>query len=276
LPEPGGKREALAVATEFVDRIAIEWDAAAGASDSVLMIHGLGGTSNTWTPILDGFRRFAMLRFDLPGSGRSARVEGPLSIARFVTASLRVLAAKGLERAHVAAHSLGTIVALHLAADQPKLVRSLALFGPLLAPPDPARTAIRARGEKLRREGVVGMQEVADALVQVATSAETRQKRQVAAAFVRESLMRQDPEGYARTCDALAEAVPADASRIHCPTLLVTGEEDVVAPPQAVRALGAKIADAQVEVLRGCGHWEPVEKPEECISLLQRFYARRM
>ncbi len=262
--------------TEFVERIALEWEPQAGAADAVLMIHGLGGSSNTWTPVLAAFRRFAVLRFDLPGSGRSSRIEGPLSIARFVTASLRVLAAKGIERAHVVAHSLGTIVALHLAATEPKLVRSLALFGPLLAPPDVARGNIRARGDKLRREGVAGMQEVADALLQAAISSETRQKRQAAAAFVRESLMRQDPDGYARTCDALAEAQAADPARIVCPTLLVTGEEDVVAPPQSVRALASKIAGSQIEVLRGCGHWEPVEKPEECITLLQRFYQRRM
>jgi 3-oxoadipate enol-lactonase len=264
------------LATEFVDRIAIEWDAPTGASDAVLMIHGLGGTSNTWTPILAGFQRLAMLRFDLPGSGRSSRVEGAMSIAKFVTASLRVLAAKGVERAHVAAHSLGTIVALHLAAEEPRMVRSLALFGPLLAPPEPARANIRTRGEKLRREGVPGMQEVADSLLQASISSETRQKRHAATAFVRESLMRQDPDGYARTCDALAEAEPADTARIRCPTLLVTGEDDVVAPPQSVRALSTRIAGSQVEVLRGCGHWEPVEKPEECIALLQRFYARRM
>jgi pimeloyl-ACP methyl ester carboxylesterase len=31
-----------------------------------------------------------------------------------------------------------------------------------------------------------------------------------------------------------------------------------------------------VEVLRGCGHWTPLEKPEECVGLLQRFYQQRM
>ena len=30
-----------------------------------------------------------------------------------------------------------------------------------------------------------------------------------------------------------------------------------------------------IEVVRGCGHWAPVEKPEECIELLRRFYERR-
>jgi 3-oxoadipate enol-lactonase len=264
------------VATQFVERIAVEIDApVGGGGDAVLMIHGLGGTSNTWTALIAAFARFTTLRFDLPGSGRSYRVEGPLSIDRFVQSALRVLSAGGIERAHVVAHSLGTIVAAHLAAREPKMVRSLALFGPLLAPPDAARANIRGRGDKARSEGVAGMQAIADVLVQSATSAETKARRHAAVAFVRETVMRQDPDGYARTCDALAAAEAADTARIACPTLLVTGDEDIVAPPQAVRSMGERITGSHVEVLRGCGHWEPIEKPDECIELLHRFYERR-
>ena len=53
----------------------------------------------------------------------------------------------------------------------------------------------------------------------------------------------------------------------------MTGDEDGVAPPQAVRAMGQKIAGSQVEVLRGCGHWTPLEKADECNDILRRFYA---
>jgi 3-oxoadipate enol-lactonase len=88
--------------------------------------------------------------------------------------------------------------------------------------------------------------------------------------------MRQDPEGYAATCDALADAQAAEITKIARPTLLVTGDEDVVAPPQSVRGMGEKIARSRVEVLRGCGHWTPVEKPEDCASLLSQFYTQRM
>ncbi len=264
------------MAFEFVERMAVEIETPTGGGDAVLMIHGLGGTSNTWTPLMPAFQRFTTVRFDLPGSGRSNRVEGPLSIERFVATALRVLASAGRERAHVVGHSMGCIIATHLAAREPKAVRSLALFGPLLAPPESAKTAIRARGETAAKEGVAGMHAIAETLVQGAVSAETRAKRRAAVGFVRELLMRQDPDGYARSCFALAEAVPAETARIACPTLLVTGDEDIVAPPQAVRGMGEKIAGAQVEVLRGCGHWTPVEKPEECMDLLRRFYQRRM
>lgn len=251
----------------FVERMAVEVE---GDGEPVVMIHGLGGTTNTFTPLLAAFARNKRVRFDLPGSGRSWRVEGPLSIDKFVQAAKKAMSAAKVEKAHLVGHSMGTIIAAHLAASEPATVKSLALFGPLLAPPDQARVSIRARAAKARQEGMTG---IADALVQASTSNETRQRRHVAVAFVRESLMGQNPDGYARSCEALAEAQAADTTRITCPTLLITGDEDVVAPPQTVRMMGQKIAGSRVEVLRGCGHWTPVEKPEECVELLNRFYA---
>ncbi|MSQ87765.1 MAG: alpha/beta fold hydrolase [Betaproteobacteria bacterium] len=239
------------------------------------MIHGLGGTSNFWTPVLPALARFRTVRPDLPGSGRSHRVEGALSMDRFVRALMRVCGAAGVERAHVVAHSMGTIIALQLAALEPRLVRSLALFGPLSAPTDASRGSIRARGAKARSDGEPGMQQIADAIVQAATSSETRTRRPVTVAAVRESLMRQCPEGYARSCEALSEAQSADLSKIACPVLLVTGDEDSVSPPQAVRAIGEKIPGAQIEVLGRCGHWTVYEKPQECSELLGRFYSQR-
>jgi pimeloyl-ACP methyl ester carboxylesterase len=259
--------------TQIVERIVFEVD---GEGDPVLLIHGLGGSSNTWTPIMSALVRHKCIRLDLPGSARSARVQGPFSIERFVQAVLRVLSAVSTSNVHVIGHSLGTIVAQHFAVSEPGMVRSLALFGPLPAPPDAARPSIRARAQKVRSEGVAGMQAIADALVQASTSGETKARRPAAVAFVRESLMRQDPEGYAATCDALADAQAAEITKISRPTLLVTGDEDAVAPPQAVRGMGEKIARSRVEVLRGCGHWTPVEKPEECTALLAQFYAQRM
>jgi 3-oxoadipate enol-lactonase len=253
----------------YVERMAVEVD---GEGDAVLMIHGLGGTTNTWTPLLGAFARHKRVRLDLPGSGRSWKVEGPLSIEKFVDAAKRALAAAKVDRAHVVAHSMGTIVAAHFAAAEPAMVRSLTLFGPLLAPPDQARANIRGRGAKARQEGMRG---IADALVQGSLSTETRAKRPVTVAFVRESLMGQNPDGYARSCEALADARSADTTRIACPTLLVTGNEDIVAPPQSVRMMAQKISGSRVEVLRGCGHWTPVEKPEECMDLLKQFLSER-
>ena len=255
------------------DRTVVEEE---GEGDAVVCVHGLGGSTNTFTPLMPALARHRVIRVDMPGSARSQRVEGPLTIERFVETLLSVCTRLNVTRAHWIGHSLGTIVCQHVAVAAPKLVRSIALFGPLIAPPEAARTAIRARAAKARAEGAAGMHEIALGLVNAAISADTRQRSPLAVAFVRESLMRQDADGYARTCDALAEAPAAAVDRIEAPVLLVTGDEDGVAPPQQVRAFAEKLHSAKstrVVVLPRCGHWTPIERPEECARELRDFLA---
>jgi pimeloyl-ACP methyl ester carboxylesterase len=254
----------------WIEGAAVEVD---GEGDAVVLVHGLGGTSNNWTPVMGALARHRAIRPDLPGSGRSSRVEGPLSIERFVDCVKTVCDRLEVSRAHFVGHSLGTIVCLHLATRYPELVRSLALFGPLLAPPEAARPNIAARGAKARSEGVAGMQAIAEAIVQGVTSSDTRAHKPVTVALVRESLMRQDPEGYARSCEALAAAQAVDPAAIQVPTLLVTGEDDPVAPPQSVRAIGDRIRASRVVVYPRCGHWTTYERPEECARELREFLA---
>jgi len=261
------------VSLHFFERVAVEDE---GEGDAVVCVHGLGGSSNTWTPLMPALARQRVIRVDLPGSGRSQRVEGALSIARFADAVLSACTRLDVARAHFVGHSMGTIVCQHLALAAPKLVRSLALFGPLVAPPEAARTAMRARAARARGDGAAGMHEITRALLQAALSAETRRRSPLAVAYVRESLMRQDGEAYARSCEALAEAPAAAVEEITVPVLLVTGDEDGVAPPQAVRAMAERLhraASARIVVLPRCGHWTPVERPEDCARELRDFLA---
>jgi pimeloyl-ACP methyl ester carboxylesterase len=263
------------MALHLIDRIAAEDE---GEGDVVVCVHGLGGSSNTFTPLMPVLARHRVVRIDLPGSGRSARAEGELSMARFVDAVQSVCTRLNIARAHLIGHSMGTIVCQHLAVAAPALVRSLALFGPLIAPTDAARAAIRARAGRARAEGLPGLHEITQGLIQVALSADTRQRQPVAVAFVRESLMRQEPDAYARSCDALADAPAAAVESIGVPVLLVTGDEDAVAPPQAVRAMAERLHGAgstRIAVLPRCGHWTPIERPDECARELREFLAVR-
>ena len=258
------------MAFHMIDRIAVEDE---GEGPVVVCVHGLGGSSNTWTPLMPALTRYRVVRVDLPGSGRSQRVEGALSIDGYVDAVLRVCERLELTRAHWLGHSMGTIVVQHLAAAHPKLVASVALFGPLIAPPDPARAAMNVRAAKAR-EGAAGMHEITQGLLNAAISADTRERHPVAVAFVRESLMRQEGDAYARSCEALAGAQAAAIETIQAPVLLVTGDEDGVAPPQAVRAMADRLHAAKrtkVVVLPRCGHWTPIERPEECQRELREF-----
>src|SRR3546814_2592887 len=109
----------------------------------------------------------------------------------------------------------------------------------------------------------------ADTVARSSLSPATRRGNPAAVAFVRESLLRQDPVGYAAHCEALAEAQPADHAAIACPTLLVTGADDPVAPPEMARRLAGLIRGAEVEILPDRGHWPMIEAPATASRLLE-------
>jgi 3-oxoadipate enol-lactonase len=249
--------------------VAVETD---GEGQPVVCIHGLGGSTNSWTPILPAFEGKRIIRLDLPGSARSELSEQRASIDLYVETLEDVLSELAVSDAQIVAHSMGTIVAQHIAVKRPDLVRSLVLFGPLTAPPEQARAGIRSRAALCREKGIVGLQEIADAVVKAATSGDTKAHRPVAVAMVRESVMRQTPEGYAQSCEALADAQAAEIEQITIPALLVTGDEDGIGQPAAVKSMAERIPKSAVAVLTGCGHWATVEKPADCIAELRQFY----
>jgi 3-oxoadipate enol-lactonase len=255
--------------TQLINGLAAEID---GNGEALLCIHGLGGSSNTWTPLLAALSDFRVIRPDLPGSARSPLLAERLSIEGYAASLEALLAELGVESVHVMAHSLGTVVAQHLAVRNPGKIKSLALFGPLVAPPEAARPNIVARAAAAR-SGAAAMQEIADAIVKGATSPETKAEQPAVLALVRESVMRQPPEGYAQSCEALAAAQSAEIERIGVPTLLVTGDQDGVAPPANVAAMAARITGSRQVVFDGCGHWTTFEKPQRCMQELEQFYA---
>lgn len=239
-----------------------------GEGTPVVFVHGLGGTSNSFQTVLGGLGGFRSIRPDLPGSGRSRLPHEPLGIPLLVGIVLDLMKCLGAAPAHLVGHSMGTIICQHIAAAMPEQVLSLTLFGPILEPGDAARQRIRDRARTARTEG---MQVIADAVAAASLSSTAKVGNPLAVAFLRETHMRQDPEGFAATCDALASASAADLRLIRCPALLVTGAEDAVAPPAAAQAMADRIKGAKLKVLEQCGHWPTLERPPECTRLLTDF-----
>jgi 3-oxoadipate enol-lactonase len=242
-----------------------------GKGETLILVHGLGGSVNTWHPQAQVLKSdFRLLCYDLAGSGRSPVTE-EITIETHVEDLLNVIGYSGVKRVHLAGHSMGTIVCQHLAAKNPDRVASMMLAGALSEPPEAGRAALRDRAVKARSEGMRG---IADAVCAAGTSADTKVNQPSAVAFVRESLMAQNPEGYARNCEALANAVSADLSAIRCPVLLITGDEDRSGPVPMACALQSGIDGAELQILPGCGHWATIERPKQVNYAMSLFAAR--
>ncbi|HWY82896.1 MAG TPA: alpha/beta fold hydrolase, partial [Roseiarcus sp.] len=138
------------------------------------------------------------------------------------------------------------------------------LFGPIGEPGDAARERLRDRAALARRSGMIA---IADPVTAAGLSSSTKIENPAVEAFVRESHLHQDPEGFAECCEALASAKGADLRLMNCPTLLVTGDEDPIASPGAAQGLVERINGAKLKTLPRCGHWTPIEQPKECARL---------
>ncbi len=240
-----------------------------GQGEPVLFVHGLGGTSNTFHPQMQALAaRYQCLAFDLPGAGRSP-LQGTASIASLVAACISVLDGAGVAAARVVAHSMGGLVAMHLAANHPQRVTQLVLLGPVRGPTPASESALKARAELARTSGMLP---IANQLADVALSAETKTKQPVTVAMVRELILRQDAAGYAAHCEALAGGTPAATEKIAVPTLILTGDSDRTAPPEACENLSKEIKGARFSVLPGCGHWSSLEAAAAVTAAITDFF----
>ena len=239
-----------------------------GSGPPVLMVHGLGGTSNFYQVQAQTLAdRFQVIRPDSAGAGRSP-VTGQISIGSHADDLAALLDQLGVSGATVVGLSVGTLDVRTAAARHPGLVSRLVLLGAVAERADAVRQAQRDRAATLRRDGTAA---VAPGVVANALSETTRRDKPEVAAFVRELIMRQDPEGYARNCEALATATDPGPVDPGLPLLLITGGDDKTGPPEVSQAIAAAHGSATVTVIDGIGHWTALEAARDVTDQLLKF-----
>lgn len=239
-----------------------------GDGETVVFVHGLGGTLNVWEAQVWALAgSFRTVRFDLRGSGRWPTRDA-LSVQQWVEDLGTLLGELDVQSAHLVGHSLGTLIAQQFAAAEPERVVSLALLGVNRAPPEARRAAVRQRADEVRSGGMAA---VVDKLVGTVPATATRVHKPVVIAAIREMILGQDAESYALTCEAMAASVRPDLSALRCPILLLAGVDDSVSPPELSSGLAAEHPSARLELLAECGHWIPLEQHEQVSAALRDF-----
>ena len=81
----------------------------------VLLIHGLGGSINTWKYQIEDLNEYNVLAVDLEGHGGSAFEKRRRLLTRSASEINEILESEHIEKVHVIALSLGTLVAMEFA-----------------------------------------------------------------------------------------------------------------------------------------------------------------
>lgn len=216
----------------------------------------------------------ALFRHQIAGLSDIADVRvGDLTRDDSITAMAQRVLAAAPARFALAGLSLGGYVALEIMRRDPSRVGRLALMGITADPEQGASempagnqargTASGALGSALGSVGpmtslLVHPMRLSDRRLTVILNAMA--ERVGRKAFQRQqsaSLHRPDSRG--------------DLPAIRCPTLVLSGRQDPIAPPAAVAAMAKEIDGARTVVIEACGHLSPLERPEAVTKALREW-----
>lgn len=244
----------------------------AGSGPDVLLLPGLGASLHVWYAqmrALSPHRRVTAV--DLRGHGSSAKPPGPYTIRQIADDVARLMQELSAQPAVVVGSSMSSLVGVELAAAYPELVSGLVLVGGFATLGTEGRVRFRERAITAEQQGMAAL---VDAVVAGAMGAVTHQTQPGLVGLFRQALLGNDPAGYAACCRAIAVADTTPLlGAVRCPTLVLYGEQEQVAPLTAARVLKQGIPHATVRVISGAGHLPFLEQPAAFNAALQEFLA---
>jgi pimeloyl-ACP methyl ester carboxylesterase len=247
-----------------------------GAGEVLLLIHGIGGSSNSWSGVIPLLaKKYRVIAPDLLGHGESDKPRGDYSVGAFAVLLRDFLDALDIPQVTVIGHSLGGGIAMQFAhqhgqycnrivlissggfgGDVGRVLRVLSLPGSeLVLPVIASRPAILA-GNALR--ALTGSSNG----FQARPSLSNRDNRQ---AFLRTLRAVVDFRGQAvsalnRVCMVL-------------PAMIISGDQDRVIPVEHARAAHRTMPNSRLHIIPGVHHYPPTERPETVARLIDDFIA---
>jgi 3-oxoadipate enol-lactonase len=244
-----------------------------GEGPPLLLVHGLGYDSAGWGPLLPLLSaRFTVVRFDNRGTGESGTSRLPFTVRSLAGDAGAVLAAAGIERAHVLGISLGGLVAQELAVSSPRVVGRLVLAGTTPGGPrsfGPPKPLLRlfAQAPTIPRD------ELLHRLVVNALGPDASPELVGEIFAYRRSTAPGLSPWLAQAAAGAWFGITGRSGAIAAPTLVVHGSADNVVDPRNGRLLADGIPGARFVAFEDAGHLLYWEHPERFASVVGGFLA---
>lgn len=265
------------------DRVAYQ---EVGQGPALLLIHGMGGSSDTWRALLPHLAaRYRVVAPDLLGHGQSAKPRGDYSLGFFAVWLRDLLDELDISRVTLVGHSLGGGVAMQFAHQHPDYCERLVLIssgglGPevgwtlrlLSAPgaelvlPVIGTQPVIAGGERLRSwlaSRGLGSAEVDETWTAYASLSD----RQTRKAFLRTLRSVVDYRGQAVSAFNWMHFMSG------LPTLLIWGEQDRIIPAAHGQAAHDALPGSRLVILPRVGHFPHIEAALPVADTLDDFIA---
>jgi len=235
-----------------------------GTGEPIVMIMGSSSTMDTWaTGLLNRLAgQYRVIVFDNRGMGRTTASDAPFSIELFADDTAGLMSALNISRAHVLGWSMGADIAQELALRHPEMVDSLILYA----------------GDCGGSQAIRPTAEVLETLTNTSGTPEERGERLLSLLFPQDWFAGH-PDIFSYFPRVTESSNPVNIGRqgmaiaawngtydrlpqITTKTLVITGTEDVIAPPKNAFIIGERIPGTLVVQFGGAGHGLMYQDPD--------------
>lgn len=244
-----------------------------GTGDTIIMLHGFGGSKDNWLQIAKYFTpNYRVIIPDLSGFGDSSKPQNAKYNIMSQEERLNLFAKElQLTKFHLVGNSMGGNIAGNYAADYPEKVKTLALF-------DSAGVNAPTRGEAflLLEKGInpLIVKDVNDydKLLKVCFV-----KIPKMPSFIKKYLAKQAVEAGPLNKKIFNNMMTDNfilenkLDKITAPTLIVWGDSDKIIDISSVPIFEKNIRNSKSVIIKECGHLPMMERPEETAAAYQDF-----
>lgn len=242
------------------------------AGEPLLLLHGYTDTSRSWSLVAPYLKHYRLLIPDLRGHGASDAPECCYGTHQLAFDAKQFLDALGVLRAAVAGHSLGSMVAIALAAEYPRQVSSLVLIG------STARVPVQ-RGDWLY-DNALALKSPLDPssrfLREWHPANQPTPVDPIFAEAVRREFMAIPLHVWRGVMRELA-AVPIarHAADVTVPVLVLSGGKDPIFPREHHASLLKAFPHAEAQLFEDLGHNPNWEQPQAIAGAMSRFLSSK-
>lgn len=216
-----------------------------GAGEPLLLIHGNGGSISNFMYQVPYFSKsYKVIVADSRAQGKSIDTGDSLSYEMMADDFNALLDALHLDSCYVIGWSDGAVNGLLLAIRHPVKVKKLAITGAKLSP-DTSAVDITANEWALKYN---------ESLEKIKQTPEVKNRRKVA-----------------RLLSYQPHLSTAQLSSIHCPTLVIAGDHDVILPKHTL-LIAASIPRYYLWILPGAGNSTPVYFKDQFNEIVGNFF----
>ena len=237
-----------------------------GDGAPVVLIPGFAAGRWIWfKQTADLSRNFRVIIFDPRGVSASDKPQAPQTIGLLADDVAHLLETIGIESAHIVGASFGGFVAQEFALKYPAMTRKLVLCCTSFGGPNHVVPAPETLQALASTKGLNSEERMRANLLLAFTPEYVRTQVDEVDQIVHLRATNDVPEHIYMSQLQAAMSFNAESrlARIESPTLVLSGDADIIVPVQNSRNLAAKIPGAQLQIIEGGSHTFFIEQAQE-------------